>query len=194
MTKLFARFGGMGFAELREVDPREFRAFADEFGDVVLSLPFQLPENFILIVRAMALTSGMCSSLDPAFNIWDAAEPYAAKLIRAESGNLLRDVAKQAFSFASVLAQLPQRLDNLVTRVDDGQLAAQSPRIERRLDGLERLGRRIISVVLFGALLVGGILLRPENVVFGTILMALSALPLLHAVFAGLGGRRRPRP
>ena len=29
MTQLFARFGGMGFAELQEVDPREFRAFAD---------------------------------------------------------------------------------------------------------------------------------------------------------------------
>ena len=28
MTKLFARFGGMGFAELQEVDPREFRDFA----------------------------------------------------------------------------------------------------------------------------------------------------------------------
>lgn len=193
LTKLFARFGGMGFAELREVDPREFRAFADEFGDVVLSLPFQLPENFILIVRAMALTSGMCSSLDPAFNIWDAAEPYAAKLIRAESGNLVRDVAKQALALAGVLARLPQRLDNLVTRVDDGQLAAQSPRIERRLDGLERLGRRIISVVLFGALLVGGILLRPESIIFGSVLMGLSVLPLLHALFAGLSRGPRPR-
>jgi predicted unusual protein kinase regulating ubiquinone biosynthesis (AarF/ABC1/UbiB family) len=193
LTKLFARFGGMGFAELREVDPREFRAFADEFGDVVLSLPFQLPENFILIVRAMALTSGMCSSLDPAFNIWDAAEPYAAKLIRAESGNLVRDVAKQALALAGVLARLPQRLDNLVTRVDDGQLAAQSPRIERRLDGLERLGRRIISIVLFGALLVGGILLRPESIIFGSVLMGLSVLPLLHALFAGLSRGPRPR-
>ncbi|MFP3835820.1 hypothetical protein, partial [Chryseobacterium sp. SIMBA_028] len=35
MTQLFARFGGMGFAELRDVDPREFRDFAAEFGDVV---------------------------------------------------------------------------------------------------------------------------------------------------------------
>jgi predicted unusual protein kinase regulating ubiquinone biosynthesis (AarF/ABC1/UbiB family) len=65
MTKLFARFGGMGFAELQEVDPREFRAFAIEFGDVVRSLPFQFPENFLLIIRAMSLVSGNCSSLNP---------------------------------------------------------------------------------------------------------------------------------
>ena len=65
MTHLFARFGGMGFAELREVDPREFRAFAVEFGDVVRSLPFQLPENFLLIIRAMSLTPACAARSTP---------------------------------------------------------------------------------------------------------------------------------
>ena len=106
MTKLFARFGGMGFAELAEVDPREFRAFAIEFGDVVRSLPFQLPENFLLIVRAMSLTSGMCSSLDPKFNIWDAVEPYSAELIRQEGGNVVQDFAKRAATLAGTAARL----------------------------------------------------------------------------------------
>ena len=69
MSGAFARFGGMGFAALREVDPKEFRDFALEFGDLVRSLPFQLPEDFLLIVRSMSLTSGMCSSLDPSFNL-----------------------------------------------------------------------------------------------------------------------------
>ncbi|MDQ1571313.1 MAG: hypothetical protein QOF79_1987 [Actinomycetota bacterium] len=194
MTKLFARFGGMGFAELQDVDPGEFRAFANEFGDVVRSLPFQLPENFFLIIRAMSLTSGMCSSLDPAFNIWNAVEPYSAQLIRAEGGNLVQDVAKQAISVAGVIARLPQRLDHLTTLIEEGKLSVQTPRLDRRLSSLERSARRIISAVLFVGLLIGGILLRPENVVFGTVLMAVSALPLLHAIFAGLLSRRGPLP
>ncbi|HEV7565872.1 MAG TPA: AarF/UbiB family protein [Microbacteriaceae bacterium] len=192
MTKLFARFGGMGFAELQKVEPREFRAFAVEFGDVVRSMPFQLPENFFLIVRAMSLTSGMCSSLDPAFNIWNAVEPYSAQLIRAEGGNLVMDVARQAWTIAGVIARLPQRLDDLTTRIEEGTISAQSPRLERRVSSLERTGRRVISAVLFAALLIGGILLRVEDVVFGTVLMALSALPLLHAVLAAVVGRRGP--
>jgi predicted unusual protein kinase regulating ubiquinone biosynthesis (AarF/ABC1/UbiB family) len=192
MTKLFARFGGMGFSELQKVDPREFRAFAVEFGDVVRSLPFQLPENFFLIVRAMSLTSGMCSSLDPAFNIWNAVEPYSAQLIRDESGNLVQDAAKQAMSTLGTIARLPQRLDNLMTRIDEGNISVQTPRLDRRLSSLERTARRIISAILFAALLIGGILLRAENVVFGTVLMAVSALPLLHAVFAGVVARRGP--
>ncbi|TFC91221.1 AarF/UbiB family protein [Cryobacterium sp. TmT3-12] len=194
MTKLFARFGGMGFAELQDVDPREFRAFAIEFGDVVRSLPFQLPENFLLIVRAMSLTSGMCSSLDPAFNIWNSVEPYSAKLIRTEGGNVVQAVARQALSVAGVIARLPQRLDNLTTRFEEGAISVQTPRLERRMVGLERTGRQIISAILFAALLIGGILLRDDDAVIGTVLVVGSALPLLHALFAQVLARRGPLP
>ena len=190
MTKLFSRFGGMGFAELQEVDPREFRAFADEFGDVVRTLPFQLPENFLLIVRAMSLTSGLCSSLDPKFNIWDAVEPYSAQLIRTEGGNAVKDAARQAVTVASTLARLPQRLDELTSRIEEGRIALQTPQLDRRITSLERTGRQVISAVLFAALLIGGILLRADDAVFGTVLMIASALPLLHALFAGVTRRR----
>ncbi len=193
MTALFARFGGMGFAELQQVDPREFQAFAVEFGDLVRSLPFQFPENFLLIIRAMSVTSGVCSSLDSAFNIWDAVEPYSAQLIRAESGNLVQDVAKRLFSSAGVIARLPQRLDALAERIDDGKVSVQTPRLERRVAALERTGRRLISAVLFAALLIGGILLRVQDVVFGTIVIVVSVIPLLHALFAGIVARRGPR-
>ena len=192
MTKLFARFGGMGFAELQEVDPREFRQFAIEFGDVVRSLPFQFPENFLLIIRAMSLTSGMCSSLDPAFNIWDAVEPYAGQLIRQEGGNVVQTLAKQAVSVAGTVARLPQRLDDLTTRIEESRVAVQNPRLERRIGSLERTGRRIISAVVFAALFIGGILLRADDIVMGTVLIALSVLPLLHALLAGWLGRRGP--
>ena len=182
----------MGFAELQDVDPREYRAFANEFGDLVRTLPVQLPENFLLIVRALSLVSGMCSSLDPAFNIWNAVEPYSAKLIREEGGNLLQTVAKQATTTAGVLARLPQRLDTLTTRLEEGNVSVQTPRLDRRLRDIERLGRQIISAILFATLLIGGIALRAQDVVFGTVLMVVSALPLLHALFAGLVARRGP--
>ena len=192
MTKLFARFGGMGFAELQEVDPREFRAFATEFGDVVRSLPFQFPENFLLIIRAMSLTSGMCSSLNPAFNIWDAVEPYSAQLIRAEGGNLVQDLAKRAVTIAGTLARLPQRLDTLTTRLEEGSIAVQNPRMERRIASLERVGRQLVAAVLFGVLLIGGILLRADDAVLGIVLMSASGLPLLYVIGAGIAGRRGP--
>jgi predicted unusual protein kinase regulating ubiquinone biosynthesis (AarF/ABC1/UbiB family) len=192
MTALFGRFGGMGFAELQEVDPREYMAFANEFGDMVRSLPFQLPENFLLVIRAMSLTSGMCSSLDPKFNIWNAVEPYSAKLIRAEGGNLVQEFGKQALTVGRVLLGLPQRLDGLTTRIEEGNVSVQNPRLERRMRALDRTGRRVVSAVLFAALLIAGVLLRAQDATLGTIMMGASALPLLHAMFAGVVGRRGP--
>lgn len=189
MTQLFARFGGMGFAELREVDPREFREFAEQFGDVVRSLPFQLPENFLLVIRAMSLTSGVCSALNPAFNLWDSIEPYAQRLIRDERGNLVQDVAKQAIDIATLALRLPRRLDDLVTRFENGTVQVATPEVERRLTRLERSARRVVSALVFGALLVAGAVLRPDDTVLGTVFMVGSIVPLLHALLSNRARR-----
>ena len=189
VTATFARFGGMGFAELREVDPREYREFAGQFGDLIRSLPFQLPDDFLLVLRAVTLTSGVSSALDPVFNLWDSVEPYAAQLVRDERGNAVQDVVRRATDAAGVAVRLPGRLDHLVSRLEDGTLEVGSPRIERQLTGIRRAVRRVVSAVLFAGLLVAGAVLRVGDDVLGTWLIAVSALPLLHALLAG---RRAP--
>lgn len=186
LSSLFGRFGGMGFAELATVDPREFQDFANEFGDMVRRLPLQLPEQLLLLIRAVSLTSGMCSALDPDFNVWDAAEPYAQRLIREEGGNLAQDFAQQAMGNMQVAWRLPARIDHIITRVDDGNVTFDTSRLERRIDRLEGLARRIGSGVLFAAMLVGGALLVEPVPGLGFTLLWVSVLPLLHAVFGGL--------
>ena len=188
LTHLFARFGGMGFAELREVDPREFLDFAVEFGDVVRSLPFQLPENFLLIIRAMSLTSGVSSSLDARFNLWDSVEPYAAQLLRDERGNIVQDVAQQAFDAAGLALGLPKRLDGLLARLEDGSLAVANPRLERQVARLDRTAQRSASALIFGALLIAGSVVRADDTVLGSVLMLVSVIPLLHGLWVGRSG------
>ncbi|MCT9820359.1 AarF/UbiB family protein [Microbacterium sp. W1N] len=190
MTALFARFGGMGFAQLRDVDPREFRDFAGDFGEVVRTMPFQLPESFLLVVRAMSLTSGVCSSLDPSFNVWDAVEPYAAKVLREEGGNMAADLARQAMETMAVAARLPQRVDRLITRFEEGRVSVDLGRLERKIDALERLAHRVLGGVLFAGVLLGGVLLQLSLPTLGGVLMGLSVLPLGYALWGG----RRTRP
>jgi len=185
VTATFARFGGLGFAELREVDPREYREFAGQFGDLIRSLPFQLPEDFLLVLRAVTLTSGVASALDPAFNLWDSVEPYAARLVRDERGNAVQDVARRATDAAAVALRLPGRLDHLVGRLEDGTLEVGSPRIEKQLSRIERTARRVLAAVLFGALLIGGAVLRADDDGLGTVLLLASVVPLAYALLAG---------
>ncbi|CAM3067170.1 putative protein kinase UbiB [Arthrobacter ulcerisalmonis] len=188
MTHLFGRFGGMGFAELRDVDPREFRDFGLEFGDVVRSLPFQLPENFLLIIRTMSLTSGVCSSLNEKFNLWDSVEPFAAQLLKDERGNIAQDVGRQALDIASVTLGLPRRVDFLLTRLDEGSLPVATPRLERQVARLDRSSRRAASALVFAGLVIAGAVVRADDAVLGTVLMIASVLPLLHGLWVGRRG------
>ena len=192
MSALFARFGGVAFTDLQDVDPRELRAFANEFGDTIRSLPFQLPEHFLLVIRAVSLISGLSSTLDPRFNIWNAVEPYADQLLRDERGGVLASFADEAVRTLDTAVRLPGRLDGLITRLEDGEVAVETPRLERRIRGLEAAVGRLTSALVFFGLLIGGVLLRPADPVLGVVLMSASAVPLLHALLAGvLGGRSR---
>lgn len=191
MSELFDRFGGMGFAQLQKVDPGEFKDFADKFGHVMRTMPFQLPENFLLIIRAVSVTSGVCSGLTPEFNIWTAIEPYAKRLTSDERGGTARALLQQALTTAGLVARLPQQLDALSTLMQRGLLSIETPGVDRRLRALEKLGRRAVSAVIFAGLLLGGIFLKPTDSVLGGVLMVASVFPLLHAVFAGIMGRDR---
>ncbi|MDN6509383.1 MAG: AarF/UbiB family protein [Corynebacterium sp.] len=195
VTELFARFGGMGVMDLQYVDPREFEDFAKRFRDVIRSLPFQLPENFLLIMRAVSMLSGLCSTLDPKFNIWESVEPFAARLVRERAGASAKDVARRAvtpgLATARVLGRLPRRLDDAITMIESGNLSVNTPQVERQLKRLERAAVRVVAAIVFVGLVVGGAVLRGADGaagVVGTTMMLVSAVPLLYAVFGGRGG------
>ena len=189
MTQLFARFGGMGFAELRDVDPREFRDFGHQFSDVIRTLPFQLPENFLLIIRAISLTSGVCSTLDPKFNLWDAIEPYAQQLIREERGNVIADAASRALDAARAFMLLPSRIGTTLDRIDSGDLEIHAPQLEQRLTRAGTTGRSQTPAILFGSVLISGALIRDADAALSTVLLFVSIVPLAWMI--GNGFRRR---
>jgi predicted unusual protein kinase regulating ubiquinone biosynthesis (AarF/ABC1/UbiB family) len=187
MTALFDRFGGMGIAELQRVDQRELEAFARQFGETIRALPFQLPENFLLLIRTISLTSGVTSALDKDFNMWDAVEPFARDVLASGGATALRELPQKALAYATTMAGLPRRVDQLVQRIERGQVAVQTPQIDRRLRSLERAAARLVSAIVFAGLLFAGVFLLPTVPWLGWTLMAASALPLLHVLVTWRG-------
>ncbi len=192
MTELFERFGGMGVMDLQHVERREFEEFAHRFRDVIRSMPFQLPENFLLIMRSVSMLSGLCSTLNPSFNIWESVEPFAAKLVREQAGSSAKDFAHKAVTTAAdtarVLGRLPGRLDHVISVVEDGDLSVNTPQVERQLKRLERAARRVVAAILFVGLVIGGAVLRQASGwagPTGTTMMVISVLPFLYALLGG---------
>ncbi|MEO8263834.1 MAG: AarF/UbiB family protein [Pseudolysinimonas sp.] len=188
MSASFDRFGGMGVAELRAIDQREMERFAREFGDTARALPFQLPESFLLLIRTISLISGVTSALNRDFNMWDAVDPFARTVLSGGAGDVIRELPQKALAYLNTMARLPARVDDLVSRIDRGQVAVRTPDVDRRLRSIERAIGRAVSAVVFASLLFAGVLLRPTDDVLGWVLVGASAVPLLHVV---LTWRRR---
>ncbi|MFM9876880.1 MAG: AarF/ABC1/UbiB kinase family protein, partial [Rhodoglobus sp.] len=161
--------------------------FALQFGETIRALPFQLPESFLLLIRTISLISGVTSALNRDFNMWDAVDPFARTVLNARGTGNLRELAQQALGYANTLARLPRRVDELTERIERGQVAVRTPDLDRRVRAVERAVGRVASAIVFGALLIAGVLLRPTDEVLGWVLMGASALPLLHVVVTTRG-------
>ncbi len=188
ISAVFDRFGGVGVAEITQTDPKVFRELAIQFSDLVRTLPFQLPEDFLMLLRSISLISGVTSALNRDFNMWDAVDPFARTLLSGGGSSTVTAIGRQVLSVLTTLAQLPQRLDSVLTRLDQGLISIRLPELEKRVRRLDGSTRRLSTTLLAGALIVGGILLRIEGDDLGNALL-ISSIPLaLHA----LGVFRRP--
>jgi len=181
LEALFERFGGLGVADLIQTDPKEIRELAQEYSLLIRTLPFQLPENFLLLFRALSLISGVTSSLNKNFNLWDAVDPFARTLL-SQGGGLLKTFGAQAIEILTTLVRLPQKLDSLATRIDRGELISRAPETERRLRALDSSVRRATAGIIFATSLIAGILIRESDNGLGSFLMSASLVPFIYAI------------
>ena len=189
-TEVFARFGGMSMDELVNVPPEEMIEFAGQFRELVFELPFQVPEDMLMLGRSVGILSGVATGLEPSFNVWAVLTPYAATLVSGEGGLSVDRIVKEAADLGRALLALPGRVDRVLTSAERGELTVRTPRVAAQVERLNRTARGTNGVLVFAALLLAGAVALGTDPVLGRWLMGLSAAPLLWAMIAG----RSPRP
>jgi len=153
----FSRFWGRTAPELSSLGRDEILQFAQEFSDVLYEMPFQIPENFILLGRCIGILSGICSGLDPEFNIWQQIVPYTRILVDDQRGGGLDWVFKELGDTVRIAAALPRRSEELLNRLEQGKLSIQNPEIQRQLERLPKALHGLSAAVVFAALVSGSI-------------------------------------
>ncbi len=188
-AQLFDRFWGKSMSELRQIDHREMMQFGLQFRELMYNMPFQLPQNLLLLGRTVAILSGMCTGLDPEFNLWTSIAPYTTKLIADEGISNWQTWLDEAGKIFQVLIGLPGRTDRVLTMIERGGLTVQTPQVNRQVMHLEQSVNRLAGGMVFAAMLVGGAILFGSNELFGKILMGASGLPLFWMLFFARGHR-----
>lgn len=158
-AQLFERFWGMSMRELRQISHSEMMRFARQFRELMYSMPFQLPHNLLLLGRTVAILSGMCSGLDPNFNVWAQLEPYAQKLIAAEASSNWRVWLDEIGEALRLILSLPGKTERALTLMAEGKMAVQTPQLDRRVARLERAINRLYGGLVASTLLGSGTLL-----------------------------------
>lgn len=154
---MFQRFWGKSTTEIMRIGQQEALQIAGEFRELLYQLPFQVPDNLIYLVRCLSILSGICTGLNPAFNVWESVMPYARKLVEDEGGSVSKSIVNEAVSILQVLAGLPARANNLLQRVEQGRLEVQTPDLRAGLARIERGVEKIAGAVIFAAFLLGAV-------------------------------------
>ena len=154
---VFDRFWGKSTSQLMGMHAQEARDFIDEFGELMYEMPFQMPENLILLGRCVSILSGMCTGLDPNFNIFERLTPYAGKLIEAEGGGKLKTIWDEVLKIGQLLLKLPAKTDLLISKMEQGRLEVRVPSLTREMERLNRSQRKTATAVVFAAFLLSSI-------------------------------------
>jgi predicted unusual protein kinase regulating ubiquinone biosynthesis (AarF/ABC1/UbiB family) len=201
---VFDRVWGMNLSQLGDMPLSEMQYITREFNDLLFALPFQVPQDFLYLSRAIGLLIGICTALDPEFNPWQEVQPFAKRMLH-ENGELAdglglptgpRSLLKALLSGQALdmvgltrAIQMPARADGVLRRMDQGDLAMRtvpSPELQHDLDRIAGLLQRVLYAVVFAALLICTTLLYTSGSLWLSIVSLLfTGLAFLRLVFAG---------
>jgi predicted unusual protein kinase regulating ubiquinone biosynthesis (AarF/ABC1/UbiB family) len=182
MSLLVERYHGMTLGEMRELD---IPAVLREIGHLLYGQPVRIPAQFAATGRAVGTLVGVSTGLAPEFNFAEVATAYARKFLGLDAegmGQTLHQLFSQLLATGKVLLTLPGSLEQLISRLEAGQievkLAGSRPRRDDRvLPGV----RGVIWMFMFVVSLAGGIFLMTYAQLFmpGWFSLGLAGLILL---------------
>ncbi|MEX1322862.1 MAG: AarF/ABC1/UbiB kinase family protein [Synechococcaceae cyanobacterium] len=155
---------------------------------LVYGQPFRVPPELIFVMRALSTFEGVGRSLDPGFSLVSIARPYLLPLMTSSAGpggagggsggsDLFGEISRQAAEVGSRALGIPRRLDESLSRIEQGDLQVQI-----RAGETDRLLRRLAL-----AQQVAGQSMLLAGLAVAAALLAVSARPALVAVPLVLG-------
>ncbi|MEP7285078.1 MAG: AarF/UbiB family protein [Chloroflexota bacterium] len=165
---VFDKVWGLNMTQMANLPFDEMSDIAKEFSDLLLSMPFQMPQDFIYLSRAVGILSGMCTGLDRDFDPWHEMQPFTQKLLenstnrtKAAAGGLVSGgtlqttldiTGKLVRDFATRLYKLPTLADNVLSRADRGDLEVRmipDPAFKQQITRIEQTAGQVVWGVVF---------------------------------------------
>jgi ubiquinone biosynthesis protein len=185
LRDIFYRYYG---ARLAEIDPVQVirEAFA-----LIFRMRLHLPTRFVLLDRAIATLDSVGLEIDPDFNVFEVAKPYARELIleRFTPRRIAMRARQQGTDYARILFELPYQVHDTLEQVRDGQveIGFRHQGLEDLFTRLDHIFNRLVIAIVVASGLIGSAILG-IFVEDGPQLFGLHFLSVLGFVLSGLLG------
>ncbi|NPV80996.1 MAG: AarF/ABC1/UbiB kinase family protein [Firmicutes bacterium] len=142
--------------------PLEQISMADltrEVFDVAFKHHIRIRADFSLVIKALATVEGTVRRVEPAFNLAEAAEPFARRLMRERMrpGHLAQRMTEVAGEYLGFLSTLPKQFDKLLDLAVEGQLKGklEIDNMDRHLWRIGALVNRLVLGIVLASIIVG---------------------------------------
>jgi predicted unusual protein kinase regulating ubiquinone biosynthesis (AarF/ABC1/UbiB family) len=122
MSLMIERYSGMTMGEVSELGIPEM---VHDIGYLLYGQPFHIPAQFAFTGRAIGILAGVSTGLAPEFNFVEVATPYAQKFLGLDASGVehtLQQLFSQLLDTGRVLLALPRSLEQVMTRLESGQI------------------------------------------------------------------------
>lgn len=132
---VMAQVASRRMSEMRTID---VRGMATEAQALLLTLPFQMPQDVIYLGRTLGLLSGVVTMLDPHINLVEASRPLAQRWVAQAHTSLLDDVLETL----RTIIGLPRRIERIMTRIERDQTSTDLAQLHGQLAAMQRQQQR----------------------------------------------------
>ena len=122
MSLLIERYHGMTLGEVSDLDIPEM---VQDVEYLLYGQQIQIPAQFAFTGRAVGILAGVSTGLAPEFNFVEVATPYARKFLGLDARGAeqtLKQLFSQLLDTGRVWLSLPRSLEQVITRLEAGQI------------------------------------------------------------------------
>jgi ubiquinone biosynthesis protein len=153
LQRLVSGFHGKPLKEIA------FGAIINDALAIVRRYHLQLPSSYSNLFQTIVMLEGICTQLDPDYNLVELITPYTKKLIfKQHSGEaFLRRLGEASSDWAHLGATLPLQLQRLLDSIERGQIEVglRSATFDPVVIHTERMVNRLVLGILVAALIIG---------------------------------------